>query len=496
MSVPNGSCEQCGSPLNASKIEADGKIACPKCGMRTWARLSPSSNKSNTQNYSTYSPYNSTGGPEVRQTNGVFIFFVIAGCLALFVLLFCAGVFGMMFLVGTNRIDLPKAPVPHAAQATETQTPEAQDEVEPAPPEKKLSALEEFLLREDGSTPPKSLPQARFNLPAPESERRFRNGIDLKEEDPDLLHIAAMDLHKEGEFASGLPLQYWSVVNSKNTDGFYDLACFYSRVGKVDSAIYALQRSTATEGVNLKWILADSDLENVRADTRWPVLAAYLKQCERYWQNVELIKSSIILPENYDGRSPIPVMIGLHGMGDEPAGFVSDYLQPFADELQVAFIAVNGTVAKGPRNFIWSDDVERDEQHIQKVMKGIPGIVPDPSKIGLFGFSQGGIAATSIAARYPDKYLGAIAFSPGGPSFPQVTNYPRHSKHPSQIFIFSFGGKENARTVAIARAFDEDVKKIGCQSILMEYPEVSDHAFPPDFDEKFPVWTRKLLSLQ
>lgn len=59
----------------------------------------------------------------------------------------------------------------------------------------------------------------------------------------------------------------------------YDLACDYALAGKLDAAVYWLQRSALDEGVDAKWAEQDGDLERIRKVPRWAKIALYLAAC-------------------------------------------------------------------------------------------------------------------------------------------------------------------------------------------------------------------------
>lgn len=417
-------------------------------------------------------------------SNGLFIVFAVLGGILVVGFLLCAGILGLVYYVGSRAAESI------AQEMKRIEASENEEELNVSPELKRL------IDQEDASPVPTSLPPYPFDLPAPTAEAKTHDGSDLSQEDAGLLFSVAQEFYEDQNYAVGLQFQYWAVENSQRTEGYYDLACFYALLGRVDNAIYALQMAAATEGVDVAWSTQDTDLESVHNDPRWANLLVYLRRTERYWSNTELSKTSVILPKNYDGKSPIPVMIGLHGYGSSPDGFVDDAYQSIADRLNVAFVAVNATETVGPNSFQWSEDVEKDREHVEKVLKGIPDLVPDRTKIGLFGFSQGGFVAIAMAARYPNDYRGALIMSPGGNSTPDITEYPRDPKHSQQQYFVTVGAGEAYGNVIIARAFDRSLNDIGAPHELKVYPDMSEHSFPPDFIEKLPEWTSKILGIQ
>src|SRR5262249_56046004 len=108
----------------------------------------------------------------------------------------------------------------------------------------------------------------------------------------------------------------------------------------------------------------ESDLEQVRRDERWSTLADFLRKCNRYWATSDHHDTSLVLPKGYTRGKPIPVLVGLHGMGGNATGFVGRAFQYHADALGVAFVGVSGSIPRAPRSFVCSQDTDRHPPRI------------------------------------------------------------------------------------------------------------------------------------
>jgi len=76
-----------------------------------------------------------------------------------------------------------------------------------------------------------------------------------------------------GKYAKGLEMDLRLIrLRPDNATVFYDLACSYSRLGDLDRAFEALERSLRLGFCKLETMDDDPDLENVRSDPRYPVL--------------------------------------------------------------------------------------------------------------------------------------------------------------------------------------------------------------------------------
>lgn len=52
----------------------------------------------------------------------------------------------------------------------------------------------------------------------------------------------------------------------------YNLACSYSLLGNIDMALHTLEKAIKLGYRDFRWIQKDPDLENIRKDSRFPIL--------------------------------------------------------------------------------------------------------------------------------------------------------------------------------------------------------------------------------
>jgi predicted esterase len=218
--------------------------------------------------------------------------------------------------------------------------------------------------------------------------------------------------------------------------------------------------------------------------------------CPQFFRNCATSSSmkqnrwtAVILPKGYVPGKEIPVIIWLHGLGQEPADLPRESAQKAADKLNVAFVGVSGTIARGPHSFRWSEDPLRDARRITDTLTEVSKqVTPQKERLIALGFSEGAQMALEIAVRNPDDYAGAIALSPGCRS-----NLRLEVSSPSPLlnkrgFVLACGAGE-ADFVVRQAAFDARwLKRNGARVQHLPYNGVSAHAFPPDFWEKLPSW--------
>jgi predicted esterase len=190
--------------------------------------------------------------------------------------------------------------------------------------------------------------------------------------------------------------------------------------------------------------------------------------------------------------TPIGVLLGLHGQGSCGTELVrSETYQPIADELQMAVVAVNGTIRTGKCRFAWSEDAARDADHVRRALAAVDDqLTPDPNSLIVFGFSQGAQMGFEIAFANPGEYRGAVVFSPGSikePTFRELRAQPANAK---QRFVCTSGADEPPGNVSATLGACNFAKNGRARVEVELYEGVASHALPSDFFEVFPRWVR------
>jgi hypothetical protein len=265
----------------------------------------------------------------------------------------------------------------------------------------------------------------------PPAESSELGRFDLSKEDSLTLGRLAASSIQDGQFRNAVQFQYWSMKNGDGHSGVYNLACYYSLAGKSDASFYWLQQAAEKQGVDADWAREDSDLRNIHLDPRWPVVLKYLEEYNRFWEFSDVSETISVIPANYDSTTPIPVVLGLHGLGSRAKGFVGPEYQKWADELNVAIVGVSGSRPRGPASFVWSEDPEIDLKRIDAAIDELKDrLTVKEGSLVLFGFSQGAMMSAEIAIRHPDRFAGALVMSPGGTKQPDLTRLRKLEGNP------------------------------------------------------------------
>jgi predicted esterase len=361
-----------------------------------------------------------------------------------------------------------------------------------------------YLLRSERSGPedailagpaPTELPAAPFNVAVPPDPPVKIHGEDVTKLDPETLVDSAADAAQHGEWERAAAFEHWAVVHGAGSQ--YDLAGYHSRAGHLDPAIYWLQRAAVEEGVDARSVDDDDDIQPLRADGRWATLRAFLVQATRYWVGQRIEKILVTVPTGYAPGRAIPVVVALHGLGSVPDDFTGHWAQATADELGVAFVSVSGTQSIGPHSFRWAESPDQDLARIDAALaEARDRVTAAERRVVLLGFSQGAQMSAEIAARHPDKFVGAIVMSPGTLSERSLDGIGHSGDLAQYRFVVVAGAGESPRTVARAHADADRLTALGGDVFTRIYPDMNTHAFPPDFERALPRWIGFVLGTE
>jgi predicted esterase len=239
--------------------------------------------------------------------------------------------------------------------------------------------------------------------------------------------------------------------------------------------------------------LVDEDLISLRKDPRWEKVHQYLEDCNNYFETANIKYTQVLVPKGYRKGKPIPAVVWMHGLGANPENFTNESAQVYADEINIALIGVSGTKARGPRSFVWAEDVEQDGKRLREAIEeASEKVTIEKGKVITFGFSQGAQMGLEVAVRYPEEYAGAIVLSPGARShLNELTASPNLTK---RGFVLCCGAQEHPGNVLLTSNDAAWLRRAKAQIIHKPYPGMSAHSFPPDFEDRFPEWIKFILN--
>ena len=118
--------------------------------------------------------------------------------------------------------------------------------------------------------------------------------------------------------------------------------------------------------------------------------------------------STAYVPPTYDGSKPVPLVVGLHGCGDNAKNFASWALSPYDTRKTQEHIAIS---IGGRDGACWQD---ADEASVLAAIKDISGCFwVHQQKIVMAGYSSGGMLAYRTAVKNSNKFAGLIIENSG-----------------------------------------------------------------------------------
>ena len=289
-------------------------------------------------------------------------------------------------------------------------------------------------------------------------------------------------------------LTWWAGV-AERPDFLMDLAARCAKAGQIDRAMYWLQRAAREDVCDAAEIESDEDFAVLIKDSRWTKVKEYLRVCEVKWQESSFYRQVLTLPASYDGQSPIPLVIGLHGFGSLPEDFSGADFQRICDAQGIAFLGVSGRRPLGRHAFMWTESFEKDLQHIEQAMLRCgPSLKVAPGRTVAIGFSQGGQLAAEIAAAQPNKYRGCLSMSPGSryPSALVERLEAAKASLAGQRYFFTWISGEGGGPKSKAQAWRTALEKRDASVHEYEFPG-KGHQWPRNYEDYFAITLQVLL---
>ncbi|MCF7826613.1 MAG: dienelactone hydrolase family protein [Candidatus Marinimicrobia bacterium] len=241
----------------------------------------------------------------------------------------------------------------------------------------------------------------------------------------------ATQAYQAGNFAEA-GKYYKKLLNSNQDDAIvaYNLACCYALQGDASHAAKFVTHAFDNGFRGLDILSKDKDFDPVRNNTEFQQAVKKIEERFRSIGNLDYVEASslqpyrIRFPQDYDASKSYPLLIGMHGMGGNAEGFVSQY--DLLENPQVIFVAPEGqyplSMHVGPQwhRRSWSLTAvgkkawqSSDKMVCDYVLNTIKKVSAEykVSDVYLMGFSQGAVYAYTIGLQNPEAIKGVIGFS-------------------------------------------------------------------------------------
>lgn len=221
-----------------------------------------------------------------------------------------------------------------------------------------------------------------------------------------------------GFYLEGLKGQPW--------DGtyIYNLSCCFGLLGRADLAALYLRRAWNAGFRNMPFILGDGDFERVREAEPFRSLVdslAGVAASEAALQGELVVFTAtgpfecrVNTPEGYDGTEPLPLLLGLHGVGGTPEGFMRlwNVAREFPCIMAVPQAPCPFDTGEG-MGYGWFEDgfpMASSRDYILVILDSLEGRY-SIGDVYLFGYSQGAGMALMTGLSAPGRFAGVAAFS-------------------------------------------------------------------------------------
>lgn len=187
----------------------------------------------------------------------------------------------------------------------------------------------------------------------------------------------------------------------------------------------------------------------------------------------EIMPYRLYVPTRYDGATPVPVVMALHGLGASEDSFMDSYsrrLPELAEKYRFIAVAPLGYRPDGFYGYGYGSDAaskrkqELSEQDVLQVLERVRrDYRVDGSRIYLMGHSMGAIGTWYLAAKHPEIWaaLGPVSGLGDPQSIARIKHLPQFVVH---------GDADPTVPVAGSRAMVAEMRKLGVDHVYVEVP--------------------------
>jgi predicted esterase len=230
----------------------------------------------------------------------------------------------------------------------------------------------------------------------------------------------------------------------------------------------------------------------LRQKASYALLSNYASNAARYRLSKRHAKVYYTLPSNFAANKPQTVIFAMHGYGSVASDFA--HLNALADATGAIIVAVSGTeflVEQG--GYSWAENAGLDQMQLrfaeEYVLAKLPGITVQHRL--LFGFSQGAQMALEVAAQFPERFVGAAAFSPGTLRELSLAALKPGKTLQGRSFLISVN-TEHPMNIAWSKADQSRLKAAGAQ-VRFRQLSATGHSVPSDFVQVLSRWSALTL---
>ncbi len=315
--------------------------------------------------------------------------------------------------------------------------------------------------------------------------------------------------YSDGDYEQAARL-YLAHLQARPDDrvAWYNLACCYGLLGRSDLAGKYLMLAYKAGYRELEHIQRDPDFDQVRATADfgaamdslrlWSERRAYYQGELRYITASHLLPYRLHLPSKFDPEKSYPLLIGLHGYGDQAANFSPLWRYMESEEVIFAVPEAPYPFTEGDIGFSWSPSMDPDDPRAVEAFTLLTEYITDLQEelyraynidqTWLMGFSQGAYMGYLLALKNPWLFEGLIACG-GGLIMEQVTEQD-YAKAKNLKIIISHGKQDRVIGFEEALAAERMLVEKGFEQIRFDEFEAG-HIVSPSAVQLWLNWLQE-----
>ncbi len=267
----------------------------------------------------------------------------------------------------------------------------------------------------------------------------------------------------------------WERINSRSPLAAYNHACALSLDGQKDEAAKKLLQAIDLGFSNIQHLKSDADFAEMRTHKGFMAAVEKLRAKEQEIVDKAIeVDPIVVLPPDHKAGKAAPLIVALHGYGQEPDDIVAMWKKAAGDAGAI-LVAPRGTAPLRSGGFQWRTPTAADS--IAKYAMEFVGKkhIVDEKKVVLTGFSQGGYMAFNIGMQSGKRFCGVIPVA--GRFVPETAGEPR--SFPAKLPKFYLITGEHDNDKASNELAKTKLSSYGADVMLKVYPGLG-HAFPDD----------------
>ena len=332
--------------------------------------------------------------------------------------------------------------------------------------------------------------------------------VDFLAADFDRILQQATRFAREGEYLKAAQC-YLALLrfNLNDSTSIYNLACCYGRLGKADLAVKCLVQAVRAGFREFKILENDKDFAAIRHSEEFRKLLRRIPLWEEsngeeiYIRTGRLQALKVRIPQRFDPTQKVPLLVGLHGNGDNPDHMMEAMSRALKKEA-VILAAPHGAYPNFAQlrgwHFSWAIQTRNRElwkmadplavENLNEAVKALKERYP-VGEVYILGFSQGAAFAFLCGFKYPEMVTGVISIGGGFPEtdgeFSILTEKEIQSGKKFRVFIAQ-GSNDRLIPSGLGASTAERLKKSGYEVEYQDYE--GGHEISVELVKKIYAW--------